>query len=163
LALIGCGRSSHHASIAPPPREAKVSEAAARHLGDRISAALGERGPLRLTVTEEELTSYLALNSQSLPLRDITVWLTQGHICFAAQLDVWGRPKVQGQLGLTCSQGKLQVQLQVVTVDGRSLPRLLLASMEQAANDALMDAQVPVRFEQVVMTEGSALIVGSVR
>lgn len=124
---------------------------------------LKESGPWRLTLTEEELTSYLALNSQGLPLRDVMVWLTQGHIRFTAQLDAWGRPKVQGQISLTCNQGKLQVQLQVVTVNGQPLPRLLLASLEQAANDALTDAQVPVRIEQVVVTEGSALVVGSVR
>jgi len=124
---------------------------------------LKESGPWRLTLTEEELTSYLALNSQGLPFRDVIAWFTQGRIRFTAQLDAWGRPKVQGQISLTCNQGKLQVQLQVVTVNGQPLPRLLLASLEQAANDALTDAQVPVRIEQVVVTEGSALVVGSVR
>ena len=157
LALTGCSQR-HYAANETLPRRVAVSEDAARRLSDRVSKALQGRGPLYVSVTEEELTSYLALNLQGLPLRCLAVWFTQGQMRFSAQLDAWGQPEIRGHLGLACSKGKIQVCLIQATLNGQPLPRFLLASVEEAANDALADAQVPLRVERISLNEGSVLV-----
>jgi hypothetical protein len=161
LMLIGCTQQSKIPNEVPSPRPV-ISEEAAHQLSERVSKALQTPGPLHLNLTEEELTSYLALNAQSLPLEAPTLRLIQGQLWFWAKIAVWSHPVICGELNLTCDKGQIRVHLNQAWLNGQRLPRFLLASVEQAANDALADIQLPLQVEHISIGDGTMVITGTV-
>lgn len=144
-----------------PPREIHISPEAARQMTDRITETMRDSGPFRLLISEVELTSYAALNLRGTEIRKIAIWFTQGRICLSAQFDLWGPRTIKAMLIATCRDDSIQIDVQKATLDGRLLPRFILASIQDAANDALADAHLSVRVKQIVLGEGFALIAGT--
>ncbi len=125
-----------------------------------------------MVIREEELTSYLVLNTQDAGYRamgTLHIWITQDGLWVHTQIplgldrDPRARLKVDdGLLTLirpTASEGALHVTIDAASWRGHSLPRWLLHSIEVAANDALVDANLPMDVEQIVLDEGSLRIV----
>jgi hypothetical protein len=128
---------------------------------ERVTTILDEPGPFQLAFTDEELTSYLATYAPSDTIREMVVWLTPAQVHLAGQLLALGQHRVQAVLTLTPHGGALRIGIRQGLLDGKPLPRFLLASLEKAVNDALADAASPVRIEQVLISEGSMLITGT--
>ena len=162
-ALSGCTQRQPIRPFAQPTRPVSRSEEAAHRLASRLSQALRGQGPVRIVVTEDELTSYLNLNLQRAPVRELSVWFTPGGIYVRAKVRAWHEPTLQALLTLTLRNGAPQVQVHWAALNGQPLPRLLLASVQEAANDALAHAHSPLRVEQVVLGEGLMVITGSTR
>jgi hypothetical protein len=136
-----------------------VSPAAAQRLADKVASALEQSGPVRLLVTEEELTSYLALSLSGSPFSDLQVRLVPGALVVSAQLQVpqlgaLGHHHLQGTL-TTAHRGEvLRINLQQGLLDGRPLPRFLLASLEEAVNDLWAEAGLSLHLQQITLGEG---------
>jgi hypothetical protein len=142
-----------------PPRPIAVSHEAADRLTQRMSEALSSDETLQLLTSEEEFTSYVAQALQDSSAHDALVWFTPGQIHFVVQVR-WHRDyALQGIIVPACRDGKVQLQLDRATLDGFALPRLLTASIAQATNDALADAQSSLWIERVVPGEGNLLII----
>jgi hypothetical protein len=159
--LVGCGGRAAIPTSDQPFKPVVVSEEASRRAVEHVMAALDEPGPFRLTLTDEELTSYLATDAPNDTIDDVAIWLTPNQVHLAGQLRAWGQHRIQAVLTLIPYEGTLRVGIQRGLLDGRPLPRFLLASLEKAINDALADAASPVEIDQVLVSEGSVLIVGT--
>jgi len=159
--LIGCAPDIPSPTLAQPPRHIPTSEEAARRLVERLDQALRTQGPVRVVITEAEATSYLALNLQDVPIRNLSVWFTLGEIHLWAKARAWHEPTLQMLLTVTSAGGRPQVDVRRATLNGRPLPRFLLASLQEATNDALADAHSPLQVKQVALGEGFMIVVGS--
>jgi len=157
----GCRRRHVSRPVAQPTRSVSRSEEAARRLVRRFDQALRTRGPIRIVVTEDEATSYLDLNLKDAPVHDLSVWFTPDGIHLSAKVRAWREARLQALLTVTCPDGVPQVQVHGAFLDGHPLPRILLASLEEATNDALADAHYPLKVERVVLGEGFMVVTGS--
>ena len=160
-ALTGCTRRQPIRTFAQPTRPVSTSEEAAHRLTSRLAQTLRGQGPIRIVVTEDELTSYLDLNLQRAPVRELSVWFTPGGIHVRAKIRARHELTLQALLRLTLRDGAPQVKVDWAALNGHPLPRLLLASVQEAANDALADAHPALRMERVVLGEGFMIITGS--
>jgi hypothetical protein len=113
---------------------------------------------VRLSLTEEELTSYLALNAEGTPLSQVTAWFSQGQVHLSARLRCCGAPHLRAALAFVPDGGRLQVHVTQFSLFGRPLPGFLRASIEEALNDALADASSPLQVDQVQFGERTAVI-----
>jgi len=127
----------------------------------RFERALRTRGAVRIVVTVDEATSYLALNLKDAPVHDLSVWFTPDGIHLSAKVRAWREARLQALLTVTCPDGTPQVQVRAASLDGHPLPRILLTSFEEATNDALADAHFPLKVEEVVLGEGLMVVMGS--
>jgi|YNPNPStandDraft_1061719.scaffolds.fasta_scaffold06306_3 hypothetical protein len=161
--VLGCSRQLHPTPSAPPAREITPSREAAQRLSERFATALAQPGPVQLTLYEDELTSYLALNAGEGALRGITVWLTGEGAYLAGQL-TFGKKlyPLAALVTVTSERGQPRLRLLWFTLAGRSVPRWVQRSLEQALNDALTDAHLPLDLQEVRWSEGSLTLVGSV-
>ena len=158
--LAGC-KPERSPELLQPPREITVSPEAAQRLTDLFTRAMSTHGSVRILIGEEEVTSYLFPSLQATAISDIRVWFTQETMCLTAQLDMCGQHTIGAILSVACRDGVLQACVRQATLDGQHLPRFVLASVEEAINDALADAQLSLRVRQVVLGEGFMLIMGT--
>jgi len=160
-ALIGCSQDRPSPPSARPPRAVPKSEEAARRLVARVDQALRTPGPARIVIAEEEITSYLAMTLADGPIQDLSVWFTPGEIRLWARLRTRGELRLRAVLTVALQGGDAQVQVHHAALNGRPLPRFLLASFQGAANAALADAHLPLQMEELALGEGSMVIVGT--
>jgi hypothetical protein len=143
-----------------PERPVPVREEAALALHQRWANALGsDEDPLELMATEEEITSLMALNLSTSSIEDPVVWLTPEGVHIRCILRLAGKHTLMAWLAIGATGGAPRVKVEHVSLDGHSCPRLIRLSIEQAANDALADAALPLSIEQVTLGEGSLHIV----
>ncbi len=160
--LLSCARRSSVIPSAPPARAVIISAEAAQRLSDRCAAALAQSGPFQLTIAEEELASYLALNAGEGPLRGVALWLTHEGAYLSARLELGRGYPLAALVTLTSDRGQPRMRLLWLTVAGHSAPRWIQASLEQALNDALADARLPLHLEEAIWDEGSLTLIGAV-
>ena len=161
-ALASCARPVSSPSLTPPSRPVSASVEAARRLETRFSDALSRDGPFQIAVSEEELTSYLTIETDIGPLHDLRIWFTQQQVLFMARIDALGQHVLRATLALGCKDGKLQIAFTSAELDGKPIPRFVLASLQKAINDALTDAHLPMRVEQITWEEGRLILEGMV-
>jgi hypothetical protein len=162
LLLAGCRAASPPDRA--PERAVTVRQEAAQALYTRWHAALSsDRDPLELWATEEELTSLAALSLANSSVQGLVVWLTSQGARLRADLNLAGRHTLEAWLALGQADGVSQVVVEHVRLDGHPLPRLICLSIEQATNDALADASLPVTIEQLTLGEGSLYILAHPR
>lgn len=161
-ALASCARPISSPSLTSPTRPVIISVEAAQRLETRFSEVLSRDGPFQIAVSEEELTSYLAIETDTSPLHDPRVWFIQQRILFMARIDALGQQALRATLTLGCKDGKLQIAFESAELNGKPIPRFVLASLQKAINDALTDAHLPMRIEQVTWEEGRLILEGLV-
>lgn len=162
MVLVGCAQRARPIPSAPPPRAIPISAEAAQRLSERFAAALAQPGPFQIAITEEELASYLALNAGEGPLKDISLWLTEQGAYLSAKIELGRRYPLAAQVTVISEQGRPRLRLVWLTVAGRSMPRWIQASLEHAFNDALADAHLPLRLEEIRWGEGNLTLVGTI-
>jgi hypothetical protein len=144
-----------------------ISSDAAQRLTARVTLALEQHGAFSLAIGEDELLSYLALNTQGSTLVVTAIQLAPQRASIWADLDAAlpllsrRRHALQVDLDLTCQQGHLQVGILRAFLDEQPLPRLLLASLEAMANAALADTDLTLNLEQVQIVGGVLLLRGN--
>lgn len=148
------------AQVAQPTVE--ISEDAAKRLEEK--AADLESGQFRVELSEEELTSYLALHlSDSVPLTSPQVRLLPGKIVLEGDITKPVRGHVSLSGTLRVAGGQVEVQIEDVRIGGLSLPRALLASVSDSITEAIGQGQEGVEIESVEILAGRVIITGRAR
>jgi hypothetical protein len=111
-----------------------------------------------LTITEAELSSYLAVNLQGSALHAPLVWFTKDAAHFRVEVRAWGSHTLQATLGLTCHDDRLAIEVQSGAWNQQPLPHLLVASAQMAINDALHDARLLWECQSIRLHEGGLTI-----
>jgi hypothetical protein len=130
-------------------------------------AAGADSGQVTLVITEPQLTSYLALQTQSQPLfTDPQVYLRNGEI------QIYGTAR-QGYLEVTIAivvtagvdeQGQLKIVLTSANFGPLPVPTglkdAITASIQEAYTGAIGPAAIGFRLESITVTDGTMTIVG---
>lgn len=153
-----------------PCGEIPVSREASMRLESKVRTSLNTPPSFQLTVTDEELTSWVALalpefQARNPDLPEIPV--TSPQICFAN-----GKVYVTGRLTDPVEAGfSLVVSVQVVgervrlTMESGNLgpvpmPQDILDSLGKAAEDTINDPSFNVRFTRIVILDRAVMVEG---
>lgn len=130
-------------------------------LVERVQAVGAQNGPFALTLSEQELTAYLQTSLQGTPVDAATLWIEpQGIYVLASNIEF--ELELCGLLTLSVAEDTPRVALASATLNGRRLPRWLLASLSMSANDVLADMQRSWSIERIELEQGSARVDGAI-
>ncbi len=150
------------------------SEEAAASLEQKLAAVAGQGGQANLTVTQQEVTSYLALklpatvddgqgNTYDNPLQSPQVYFkADGTIVLRANIAFQG----QSQLVRVVAQpsvvdGQLQVQITEGKIGVVPVPGPVLAQLETVLAEGLTAGRDYTTLDQVTVGDGTMTIVGT--
>ncbi|MSP12212.1 MAG: hypothetical protein EXR62_04550 [Chloroflexi bacterium] len=159
LALSAC-QGSGAQSCGP---DLPISETAARRIEQKVvqAAQTSPGSPIRVTVTDEEATSYinLRMNSQTAIERP-QVRFEQGQVCVSGKLTRFGsiQPMVVARGNVTINDGQVTVNLTNATANGIPVPSQFIAPLVQIANDYLHNQNLPVNVQTVDIVPGQATV-----
>ena len=161
LACLPCQTSSQ---LAPTPeRTVPVSSEDAQSLVSTLSQGIvpDAEGNFVLIITEEELTSYAALNMQE-SIIDPQVLLTDGHIQLYGTIV---RPVAAPVAALACiyvDQTGLHLAVESVSLGGFPLPETFVEAFAQQVEDLIAAAhrQEDVEITRIEIGEGELTVSG---
>lgn len=129
-----------------------------------MDALAAQRAPAVLVIGEEDLNAYLRAHmAQGDVLQTLQVWLTRDGIFVSAEFDLLGDQQFDAILQATAEQGSLRVTVGQAALNGRPLSGLALKAINEAAQVALADAQLPLTVERVTFGEGRLILWASGR
>ncbi len=153
-----------------PGGPVQISDEAARRLENKVTQAL-QQGPssqFNLTITDEELTSWVALrvatDSESM-IADPQIRFTQGKV-FAAVTVVGVLPvKLRTTLvsSVTVVDDRVQFEIQKSSAGPLPVPGFILEALSQTINATLLEAQLDVQINQIEILESKIIIAGRIR
>jgi hypothetical protein len=156
----------------PPASPIPVSTEAAGQLEDIITQAVGssQNGEVTVTVTEEQLTSYLALRAAEnpdAPLKDVQVYIRDGQVILFGNAQV-GSMTAPAEIRLnvtTNAEGGLDVAVAEADFGPIPAPQSMLDTLSTALDEAMSGQFAPsatgVRITNVVLGEGEMTITGT--
>lgn len=161
LSCLPCQTSSQ--AIPTPIRTVPVSSEAAESLLSKLSEGLvlDAEGYFVLRVTEEELTSYMALNMEDsvthpqIILSDGKVYLYGGIVSpISAPLSAICSVETEG--------GQVQITVEAVALGGFPIPETFVKSFVQQIDDLITSAQRQgnVEITEIEITQGEIIIRG---
>lgn len=165
LSLLACGANLPAGSQTPPRGHIKPSSVAADEFENNVRNQLfdSSKSDIRLSVTDEQITSYVALRYRNLSLENPQVWFTGGKtylrgtytgLClFHPDVLVVAAPSVKNT--------KILVNVQQVYVGSFALPEDWLPTISKSVSDTIEDARLNLDFVQVKILDGELLITGS--
>lgn len=156
-ALLGSARPSLQAPT-PLPTIAP-SETAATRLEEK-ARALEERA-FRIEFTDEEVTSYLALQlGDSLPLASPRIAFQPGKFILEGEITA----PIRGHVTLTgtiqAAEGRPKVSFQGASVSGIPLPQAALASISDTISELILQGASNVEIQEIELLAGRILIAG---
>jgi hypothetical protein len=157
--LVGCKAGDASACAGQPTRQVEVTSAAAQSLSDKIGGTTAGQ-PFRIQATEQEVTSYVALQLSGSPVSDATFWFTSDKAYLQGQVDFGGQHKLQWAFALQVADGKLSIKLLCATLDGTAMPDVALGTLQGVLNSTLSKYASKVQWEQAQMAEGSVTVAG---
>jgi len=167
---MACMPGSTRSTAELPGGPVQVSEEAARRLENKVTQAL-QQGPssqFNLTITDEELTSWVALrvatDAESM-ISDAQIRFTQGKV-FAAVTVVGVLPvRLRTTLvsAVTVVNDRVQFEIQKSSAGPFPVPGFLLEALSQMINETLLEAQLDVQVTQIEILESKILIAGRIR
>jgi len=153
------GRTATAAPTPVPLPTVPASENAASRFEEKAQAFAGNT--FRVEFTDEEVTSYVALNlSGSLPLRSPTIAFRPGTFTVEGDLT----SPVRGHLVLTgtiqAADGKVQVAFQSAQVGGLAIPPAMLSSVSDTITQLILEQAAGVDIQEVQLLQGRIVIAG---
>ena len=159
--MVGCQTPADATLCAgQPAREVVVSSQAAQSLSEKVDAATSDGKQFRLQVTEQEVSSYLALQVSGGPVSQAVVWFTPQKAYLQGQVDMAGKHQMKGAFSLEVREGKLALRLLCATLDDVAMPGLALNTLQQALNATLSEYASPYRWDEAQIGDGTVLLVG---
>lgn len=149
--------------------DAKVATAVAK------AKTLGPRQPVRIVLTEAELSAKAAQASSSTPgsetVRDVAVKIREGSMLLTGRASVAGREMpVEAEVKLSAVEGKLSVDITSVKAGGLPIPvpgpikDVLLQQIGRAmGDDSLQAIDLGIDVKSVWLTNGQLEIEGLTR
>ena len=153
-----------------PGGPVQVSEEAARRLESKVAEALQQSpsSQFLLTITDEELTSWVALRAatESETMIDAPqIHFTQGKI-FAA-VTVVGVLPVNVRITLVSSvnvvDDRVQFEIEKSSAGPFPVPGFVLDALSQTINETLLEAQLDVTVTSIEILESEIVIAGQIR
>ncbi|MBS1251470.1 MAG: hypothetical protein MAG451_00503 [Anaerolineales bacterium] len=151
------GRCSSVSAIAPSERDAVAFSSALR------SAILDNPGgPFQLHTTDDQLTSYVAIETQGHQLADPQIHFLDGAVCLSGRVVGLGlvRPRFHAEVHSYIVNGDIQFNIRSLIVNGRRLPGWMRCLAQRVANESIHDASLPIWVEAVQVRDGAIVITG---
>jgi len=167
VALLACGTGLGPLSPTPPGGTVKVSSAAADELEKNVRNQVFDpaKKDFRVSISNQQATSYVNVRNTSLSLEKPQIWFTQGKafirgtftaIClFHPDVLIVATPSVKDK--------QIVVNIQQVYAGAFGLPQDWLATVSKSVTDSITDAQINLDFHRVEVREGELVIAGSKR
>lgn len=164
--LSGCGPSG------TSPQEAceiefpiEVSRAEAEAFESRVNQILytDTTGPFRLEATSTEVTSFIYFTTKGTPLEQPYVRFLPDRLCMGGDLLALNPLRVHFSVLATArlSDRRVQVTLERVLVDGRSLPGPALGYLSRIINETIQDAQLHVTLTELRLDDDRLILAGT--
>lgn len=167
-ALSGCGSNDSKKIPDPPGGKIPISQEAADRLRENFNQAMQEAttNEFRLQVTNEEITSLLALSLQEsgeVPFTDPQVWFTSGRIYITGDVEALGPAKVHSLIVATAvvKDDKVVVQVEEARTTMFPFPGEVLNSVSQTMNETFMEMQLDLKIIRLEILEGEMIVVGT--
>lgn len=157
FALTACGLGRGDEALST---EVPVSEAAAKRLETKLAEAAGSQSDrISLSLTEEEVTSYLRLRVETDPIEQLQVEFEPGQIIVTGRATVGVSQDLRIIASPRVEDGVLQFDFHQATVGRVPIPEVLLSLVNTQLRQALTGDQV-ARVEQIEVGDGTITIVG---
>jgi hypothetical protein len=172
LAAAGLACNFGLGGATPTATPIPVSTEAAGELENIITQAVGsaEDGEVTVVVTEEQLTSYVALKlaeQPDAPFKDVQILLRDGQIVMKANTTVQGfTVPAEVRLGITTNaEGGLDITVEDADFGPMPVPASMLEALSTMIDEALSGELGPqatgVRVTNVVVGDGQMSITGT--
>lgn len=141
-----------------------VSNAAADQLEENVRNQFFTPGrtDFRLSLSNEQATSFAALRNTALPLENPQIWFASGQVflrgtfigvcLFHPEVFIVATPYVQSQ--------RLVIGVQQIRVGSIDLPRDWLPTISKSVTDSIDDAQLNLQFDRVEAGDGVLVLNG---
>jgi uncharacterized protein YpmS len=164
FSCLPCQTSSQ--AIPTPLQTVPVSTEAAESLVSKLSQglALDSEGYFVLIITQEELTSYVALNMQE-SLRDPQIILGDGKTYLHGTIVSPINAPIAAICSVETEEGGVQITIEAVALAGFPIPETFVESFVQQMEDLITNAQRQgnVEVTEIEITEGKLTIRGRVQ
>lgn len=162
-----CGAGIAPGAPSPPGGAVRVSTAAADELEKNVRNQImaPSRQEFALTVTSEQVTSFVALRNTSIPLEKPQIWFAGGRAYMRGMftaLCLW-HPEILVVAAPRLNAGRLDVNIVQIYVGASSVPPDWLPTISQSVRDSVEDANLDLQFERVDVGDGSLLLAGRKR
>jgi multidrug efflux pump subunit AcrA (membrane-fusion protein) len=163
LSCLPCQTSSQ--IVPTPARTVPVSTKEAQDLVAILGQSLipDSEGRFTLVVTEEELTSYVALNMEE-SIIDPQILLTDGQIHIYGTLVSPIEAPVTAVASIELQDGMAHVVIESVSVDGFPIPDTFVEAFAQQTDDLITSAlgHENMEISEVLIAEGEMVVKGTV-
>jgi hypothetical protein len=165
LCVLACLPCQTTSQILPTPeRTVPVSTEEAQHLVSTLSTGIvpDENGRFVLVITEEELTSYAALNMTE-SIIDPQIVLTNGQIHLYGTMVSPIEAPVTAVATIDMETGDPRIVVESVSIDGFPVPDTFVQAFAQQIDDSVIAAQryEDIKISEIDIREGEVVIEGS--
>ena len=162
---LACGTGLAVSSPTPPGGAISVSAQAADALEKDVRNQIFDpsKNNFRISVTNEQATSYVNLRNTNLPLEKPQVWFSQGKVFLRGTFTAicLYHPDVLIIAEPTVRNRQIVVNVRQIYVGSFELPQDWIATVSQSITDSIAEAQLNLNFEQLEVFEGQLVIAGS--
>jgi hypothetical protein len=167
LASLACSTGLAAASPTPPGGPIQVTGASADELEKSVRNQLFDpsKTSFRITVSNQQATSYLNLRTSSIPLEKPQVWFTQGKIFIRGTFTFicLYHPDVLIIAAPGVKDKRIVANIEQIYAGDFALPKDWIATVSQSITDSIAEAQTNLNFDRFDVLEGELVIGGSKR
>lgn len=159
----GQGRASPAATPTPTIVPVPVSQAAADRLESKIQDQVinSETASFSVTITDEEATSFLALEGASLPLTDPQIHFGQGKVFISGATGLGISARLELVASVTLDDGRVTVYVEEANMGRLAVPASLLDQISTTINESIAEAENAVRITYVEVSSGQITVQGT--
>ena len=169
LLLLACAPCALLESCRPKggsdttPARVPVSPDLAVSLEDTIDRVmdLPTNAPFVLQITQEELTSYVALRLTGLPLQDPQVWISPGQMRATGVITEPIRTRFSISCSVTGTPSDPELRFETAALEGMPIPNFVLDMLTERANQIVAQASFDVTVNEIILLEGELIISGT--
>jgi hypothetical protein len=155
-------------AVSPAVTPVAPSQELARALRERIASAAAQPGPFSLTLTDQELTSYVIGLLQSgegeFPARDMQILFREGYVeIWATFIDI-APSDVPAYVRATVQARDGQLDLEILEANGGPfpVPGAMRELLSQVLSESLAELDLALSVREVTISPGQATVRGEV-
>jgi len=158
-------KSSSPPAVAPTPTlsPVPVSQAAADRLEAKVRDQIinSESNKFTVTITDEEATSWLALQGASLPLADPQIHFGQDKVFISGKAGLGVSTRLDMVASVTVQNGQVVVKIEEASMGPLAVPPSLLKQVSTTINESITEAENAVHFTSVQVSPGQVTLQGT--
>jgi len=117
--------------------------------------------PFVLRLTQEELTSYVALRLTGLPLQDPQVWISPGQMRATGVITEPIRTRFSVSCSVSGTPSDPRLRFETAALEGMPVPNFMLDMLADRANQIVAQASFDVTINEIILLEGELIISGT--